>query len=179
MISLDNNKIISLDKQLNYLNIKKEDGTLTRSLKLITKSFSFYTILAVILVFLFNAPAKVKLFVVILLLINALLGDIITRGRINRIKEVVGGGSDAKIIGYQTVFHLLLLMVIVFFFNVPKINKIDILYAIILFHIVIQIYMKFFDAEIVYMNFASKEMGLVIYTGLLLFSYGFIYFYKR
>ena len=38
--------------------------------------------------------------------------------------------------------------------------------------------MKFFDAEIVYMNFASKEMGLVIYTGLLLFSYGFIYFYK-
>ena len=28
------------------------------------------------------------------------------------------------------------------------------------------------------MNFASKEMGLVIYTGLLLFSYGFIYFYK-
>ena len=42
MISLDNDKIISLDKQLNYLNIKKEDGTFTRSLKLITKSFSFY-----------------------------------------------------------------------------------------------------------------------------------------
>ena len=117
MISLDNDKIISLDKQLNYLNIKKEDGTFTRSLKLITKSFFFLYNFGCHFGILFNAPAKVKLFVVILLLINALLGDIIVRGRINRIKEVVGEESDAKIIGYQSAFHLLLLIVIVFFFK--------------------------------------------------------------
>ena len=55
----------------------------------------------------------------------------------------------------------------------------DILYAIIMFHIVIQIYMGFFDPEIVYMKFIPKKQGLIIYTVLLLFSYTLLYFYKR
>ena len=171
--------MISLNEQLKYLNIKKEDNTLTRSLKLIAKSFSFYTILAAILVFLFNAPAKVKLFIIVLLLINALLGDIVARLKINRIKKVLNNNNEAKIIGYQTVFHLFLLIIVMFFFNIPKINKIDILYAVVLVNIVIQIYMKFFDTEIIYMNFISKTRGLIIYNALVLLSYTIIYFYKR
>ena len=171
--------MISLKEQLKYLNIKKDDDTFIRSLKFTTKSFSFYTILAAILVFLFNVNAKVKLFVVVLLLINTLLGDIVVRGKINRIKKILNDDNESKIITYQTVFHLFLLIVVVFFFNVPKINKIDILYAIVLFHIIIQIYMVFFDPEIIYMNFMSKNNALIIYTALLLFSYTIIYFYKR
>ena len=53
--------MISLDEQLTYLNIKNEDSKYTRASKIMTKSFSFYTILAAILIFILNANSKIKL----------------------------------------------------------------------------------------------------------------------
>ena len=171
--------MISLDEQLIYLNIKNKDSKYTRASKIMTKSFSFYTVLAAILLFLLNANSKIKLFVVILLFINALLGGLVVHARMNRIKKVVNVQNESKILAYEILFHLLLFIVIMIFFHPPKIDKIDILYAILMFHIVIQIYMGFFDPEIVYMNFIPKNQGLIVYTVLLLLSYTLLYFYKR
>tara|TARA_A100001011_G_C14317823_1_gene848821 strand:+ start:4241 stop:4756 length:516 start_codon:yes stop_codon:yes gene_type:complete len=171
--------MISLDEQLTYLNIKNEDSKYTRVSKLMTKSFSFYTVLAAILLFLLNANSKIKLFIITLLFINALLGGLVVHARMDRIKKLVNVQNESQIITYEVLFHLLLFIIIMIFFHPPKIDKIDILYAIIMFHIVIQIYMGFFNPEIIYMNFIPKNQGLIIYTVLLLFSYTFIYFYKR
>ncbi len=171
--------MISLDEQLTYLNIKNKDSKYTRASKIMTKSFSFYTVLSAILLFLLNANSKIKLFVVILLFINALLGGLVVHARMNRIKKVVNVQNESKILAYEILFHLLLFIVIMIFFHPPKIDKIDILYAILMFHIVIQIYMGFFDPEIVYMNFIPKNQGLIVYTVLLLLSYTLLYFYKR
>ena len=171
--------MISLDEQLKYLNIKNEDSIYTRTSKIMTKSFSFYTIVATILIFALNANSKIKLFAITLLIINALLGGLVVHARMDRIKKVVNVQNESKILAYEILFHLLLFIVIIIFFHPPKIDKLDILYSIIMFHIIIQIYMGFFNPEIIYMNFIPKNQGLIIYTVLLLFSYTFIYFYKR
>ena len=171
--------MISLDEQLTYLNIKNEDSKYTRASKIMTKSFSFYTIIAAIFLFLLNGNRKIKLFIIVLLFINALLGGLIVHARKDRIKKVVNVHNESKILTYEVLFHLLLFIIIMIFFHPPKLDKIDILYAIIMFHIVIQIYMSFFNGDIVYMNFLPKIKGLIIYTVLLVLSYTIMYFYKQ
>jgi len=120
--------MISLDEQITYLNIKNEDSKYTRASKIHFKSFSFYTILAAILLFLLNANSKIKVFIVILLFINALLGGLVVHARMDRIKKVVNVQNESAIWTYEILFHLLLFIIIMIFFHPPKIDKIDILY---------------------------------------------------
>ena len=150
-----------------------------RASKIMTKSFSFYTLLAALFLFILNANQKLKLFAVILLFINAILGGLVVQARMDRIKKVVNIESKSKILFYEIFFHLTLFIIILLFFTPPKIDKIDILYAIIMFHIIIQIYMGFFNGDIVYMNFLPKTRGLIIYTTMILFIYTVLYFYQR
>ena len=171
--------MISLDKQLLYLNINNNDNTFIRTLKITTKSFSFYIKLITAILFIFNFNPKIKLFFVVLLIINAILSEFIIRKNINRIKKIINYQNTNHIIAIQRFLHLSLFLIIIFHFNIPKINKYDILYAIISFHIIIHIYIKLFKPEIVYMNYLPKKYALPLYTTILLFSYSIIYLYTN
>ena len=136
-----------------------------------TKSFSLYTNVATILIFALNAISKIKLFAITLLIINALLGGLVVHARMDRIKKVVNVQNESKILAYEILFNLLLFIVIIVFFHPPKIDKLDILYSIIMFHIIIQIYMGFFNPDIIYMNFIPKNQSNYLYRFTIIFIY--------
>ena len=171
--------MISLEEQLKYLNIKQDDETYMRSLKLISHSFSFYIIVFTILSFLFEINPKIKLFLIVLLIINALIGSMVVHGKIERIKKLLLIENNNKIFLYEKLFHITIIIAMILFFKLPKINKLDILYSIIACFLLLNIYLRIFKAQTIYMDFIPENKGLILYVLLVFSAYIGIYFYTN
>lgn len=171
--------MIPLDEHLKYLKINKSDNTYIRLLKLTIHSFSFYIYALTIIAFFFDLHPKIKLFLIILLLINALLGAIIVRKKMNRIKKILLIEQEERLLFHEKMFHITIIIAMILFFTLPKIKKLDIIYYTIACFILLNFYDKIFDGKIIYMNFLPKNKSLILYTTLFFLSYVGVYFYTN
>ena len=171
--------MISLDEQLKYLKINTGDNTYIRTLKLIVHSFSFYTIGFTLLSFFFNLDPKIKLFFIVLLIINAVVGSLIVHKKADRIKKLLLVEDKTRLLFHEKMFHITIIIAMIIFFKPPKIDKMDILYSFVACFVMLNIYLSIFNEKIIYMNFMPKKRGFILYTSLFLLMYIGVYFYTN
>ncbi len=171
--------MISLEEHLKYLKINKSDNTYLRTLKVSTHSLSFYTYALTIIAFFLELHPKIKLFLIILLIVNSLLGALVARKRINRIKKVLLIKDKNRLLFHEKMFHITIIITMILFFRLPKINKMDILFSSLVCFIILHIYNTIFDARIIYMDVLPKNKAIVVYTSLFFLLYSCVYFYTN
>lgn len=171
--------MISLEEHLKYLKINKSDNTYVRTLKVSAHSFSFYTYALTIIAFFLDLHPKIKLFLIILLIVNALLGALVARKRINRIKKILLIKDKNRLLFHEKMFHTTIIIAMIVFFTLPKINNMDILFSSLACFIILHIYNTIFDAKIIYMDVLPKNKAIVIYTLLVFLLYSCVYFYTN
>ena len=171
--------MISLEEHLKYLKINKSDNTYVRALKQAIHSFSFYIYALTIIAFFLDLHPKIKLFLIILLIVNALLGALVARKRINRIKKILLVKDKNRLLFHEKMFHTTIIIAMIIFFTLPKVNKMDILYSTLFCFIVLHIYNTIFDASIVYMNILPKNKAIFVYTSVFFLLYSCVYFYTN
>ena len=110
----------NVDKQIQYFGIKESDDIITRWSKISIKSFSFYILLFLVLSFLFNLHSKIKLFFIILAILNSIFGTIIARRYINKIKKITGFHNDTMLLLFERVFHIGIVLILFFIYKLPK-----------------------------------------------------------
>ncbi len=148
-------------------------------LKAAIYSFSFYIIVFTLLSFFFNLAPKIKLFLIVLLIINAIIGTLIVRKKADRIKKLLLMEDKTRLLFHDKMFHITIIIAMIIFFNPPKIDKMDILYSFVACFVILNIYLSIFNEKIVYMNFMSKKRAFILYTSLFLLMYIGIYFYTN
>lgn len=171
--------MISLEEHLKYLKINKSDNSYIRTLKVSVHSFSFYTYALTIIAFFLDLHPKIKLFLVLLLIVNSILGALVVRKRINRIKKVLLIKDKNRLLFHEKMFHITIVIAMILFFKLPKVNKMDIIYSSLFCFIILHIYNTIFDASIVYMNVLPKNKSIFIYTSLFFLLYTSVYFYTN
>jgi len=171
--------MISLEEHLKYLKINKSDNTYLRTLKVSTHSLSFYTYALTIIAFFLELHPKIKLFLIILLIVNSLLGALVARKRINRIKKVLLIKDKNRLLFHEKMFHITIIITMILFFRLTKINKMDILFSSLVCFIILHIYNTIFDARIIYMDVLPKNKAIVVYTSLFFLLYSCVYFYTN
>jgi hypothetical protein len=171
--------MISLEEHLKYLKINKTDNTYVRTLKVSVHSFSFYIYALTIIAFFLELHPKIKLFLIILLIINALLGALVAHKRINRIKKVLLIKDKNRVLFHEKMFHITIVITMILFFTLPKVNKMDILFSSLACFILLHIYNTIFDARIIYMDVLPKNKAIFIYTSLFFLLYSGVYFYTN
>lgn len=171
--------MISLEEHLKYLKINKSDNSYIRTLKVSVHSFSFYTYALTIIAFFLDLHPKIKLFLVLLLIVNSILGALVVRKRINRIKKVLLIKDKNRLLFHEKMFHITIVIAMILFFKLPKVNKLDIIYSSLFCFIILHIYNTIFDASIVYMNVLPKNKSIFIYTSLFFLLYTSVYFYTN
>ena len=169
----------NIDKQLRYFGIKENDDIITRWSKISIKSFSFYTLLFLILSFLFNLHSKIKLFFIILAILNSIFGTIIARRYINKIKKITGFHNDTMLLLFERIFHIGIVLIIFFIYKLPKIETFDIFLSTISCFVILNIYALLFKEEIVYMKSMSTNKAYFIYTLIFFITYSIVYFYNK
>ena len=171
--------MISLEEHLKYLKINKSDNTYVRVLKQAIHSFSFYIYALTIIAFFLDLHPKIKLFLIILLIVNAILGAIVVHKRINRIKNVLLIKDKKRLLFHEKMFHITIIIAMIIFFTLPKVNKMDILYSSLICFIILHIYNVLFNAKIIYMDVLPKNKCIFIYTSLFFLLYTGVYFYTN
>ena len=171
--------MISLEEHLKYLKINKSDNTYVRTLKTCVHSFSFYIYALTIIAFFLDLHPKIKLFLIILLVVNALLGALVARKRINRIKKILLVKDKNRLLFHEKMFHTTIIIAMIIFFTLPKVNKMDILFSSLACFVILHIYNTIFNAKIIYMDVLPKNESIFIYTSLFFLLYSGVYFYTN
>ena len=132
-----------------------------------------------ILSFIFNLHSKIKLFFIVLAILNSIFGTIIVRRYINKIKNITGFENDFMLLLFERIFHLSVILILFFIYKIPKLVTFDIFLATVSCFVVLNIYTLLFKEEIVYMNSIPTNKGYFIYTIVFFICYNLIYFYSK
>ena len=128
--------------------------------KYIPLTWSFISIITLILTMIFNVNKKIQFFIVSLVILNSIIGSLMIhvffKDKIRKYFKL----KPIFILLYDLILHILVLFAILFYYNPPTITNKELLIGVTIVSIIFYIYQQIIDVGLLYFSLMPDNVSI-------------------